>query len=395
MKNLLITLMVLLIAITAGTAVAGGDWKFYGKLHASIDYLTDGDEAGLYMANNTSRFGFKGGQALNDDFTFVWQFESAVNIPQKGGFTGLANRNSYLGVKGDFGELRFGRHDTPFKIVGRKVDLFKDEMGDLRQATMQWDRRLDDVVAWVSPNWDGFGILAAFQLDQSSDNEDGEADNPVMPSAVSKTAYSVMAHYKADAFFLAAAVEGLSEGYTEIDLDDDIDDDDVPDLFYADTPLGVRFAAAYDAEKFKFVLLYQMLNNFTGMWDVTDPANPEFKGYDSNTIGGGILFRAAPAWNLKGQAYVVNPNKDANDDAGTDGIDESDNKGTMVAIGIDHMAAKNVTFYAQWATFMNGEGADFHLAGSNGHGRSVSGAMDPDGTYNNPMGFSVGSIVKF
>lgn len=388
-KKLLITM---LVVMAATSAMAGDmDWKFYGKLHTSIDYLSDGDESGLYMSNNTSRIGFKGSKPLNDDFAFVWQVESAVNVPQKEGYTGLASRNSYLGVKGNFGEFRWGRHDTPFKTLGRKVEFFYDELGDFRQATMGWDRRLNDVLAWVSPDWSGFGIFAAYMLDQSSSDPvtgGGEADNPTDPGEKALTAYSIMAHYSKDAFFIGAALEGLSDGYSPATGAGD-------DMQYGDAATGLRFAAKYNADKFAIAALYQTLSNNGGNWD-TSGADPVWNGTSSNTFGLGALFRATETWGIRGQYYMVNPDTDAENVDGTD-IDESDVNGSLLALAVEHRFSKAVMFYLQYASMMNGDNADFHLGGyNNGHGRTISGAMDMDaGTYKNPSGFSFGTVVKF
>ena len=54
MKNLLITLMVLLIVLAAGTALAGDmTYKVYGKLHTSLNYVNDGDQTGFTMTSTT------------------------------------------------------------------------------------------------------------------------------------------------------------------------------------------------------------------------------------------------------------------------------------------------------------------------------------------------------
>ena len=382
MKNLLTTLMVLMIVTVAGAALAGDmDWKFYGKLHTSIDYLDNGTDSGLYMASNTSRFGFKGGTELQENLSFIWQFENSVNMAQKEGF-GLADRNTYLGFKGEFGKIIYGIHDTPFKTLGRKVDLFKDEMGDLRQTTMGWDRRMQDVVAWVSPDWSGFGIFGAYQLNQESTLGDD-----------TMTAYSLMASYSKDAFFVGAAVEGLSETYSAVQ------DEFAEDLVYGDAPMGIRLAAKYDAEKFAVTALYQNISNWEGEWNGT-----EWDGWDTNTFGLGALFRAGDKWGIKGQYYMVNPFTDAEDDAGTTAIDESDVNGNLIALGVDHYMSKSVRVYFQWAMMGNGENAGFGLGGTtidgdrmfnNGHGTYVDPSYDDDGKPKNPMGFSVGSVIKF
>ena len=406
MKNLLTTLMVLLIVAAAGTALAGEgmDWKFYGKLHSSMDYMSNGEEASLTMSSNTSRFGFKGGQELNENFTFIWQFESAIDMTKKGGGS-LASRNTYVGLKGNFGQFRFGRHDTPFKTLGRKVEFFSDEMGDFRQMTMGWDRRVDDVVAWLSPDWSGFGIFGAFQWDQAYSDDDAYHSD-VMAKA--KTAYSLMAHYTTQSdnpFFIGAAIEGLSETYAELLPP-------VPpatDGTYGDAPMGLRVAAKYDAEKFAISGLYQNLTNYDGFWTTNTSGADVYQGTDAMTWGLEALFRAAPKWNVKGSFFMLNWDKDAADDAATTDTDESDTKASMIALGVDHVFNKQVKFYVQFLTISNGDMSPLGIAGTddpttggiermfgNGHGTWTSAYIDPvDGKAKTPMGISLGTVISF
>ena len=57
-----------------------------------------------------------------------------------------------------------GRHDTPLKLVGRKADLFGDQIGDSRNLITTGgigDLRPDNVIAYISPTMGGFhGAIA-------------------------------------------------------------------------------------------------------------------------------------------------------------------------------------------------------------------------------------------
>lgn len=391
MKNLLIMLMVLLMA---GAAVAGEgmDWKFYGRMHTSLDYMSDGgDESSLTMSSNTSRFGFKGGMELNEDLGLIWQFENSFNSTNGEGT--ISNRNTYVGLKGEFGQFRFGRHDTPFKTLGRKVEFFKDELGDFRSMTMGWDRRLTDIAAWVSPNWDGFSIFGAFQFDQADDYMNK-----------SQTAYSLMASYSKDEFFFGAAVEGLSEAHT--DINDDPGLDPTADPEYGDAPMGFRLAAKYSAEKFALAALFQSLSDYYGEWVDPGAGDPyEYMGYNSTTFGFLAKFHVNETWDIKGSYFMMNHDTDAEDVDGTD-ADESDTVASQLALGVDKKMAKNVTFYLQMVMVMNGDWTESGLGGpvnpmdgdraySNGHGSWMAPAYDDDGYAENPMAFSLGAKIDF
>jgi predicted porin len=124
-------------AMVAGAtaATAGDEPTFYAKIHMSIDSMDNGgtgDAAdGIFVSSNSSRFGFKGAADLDGGLKAVYKYE--ISTDYTGGLAG--NRNAYLGLKGGFGQIIAGRHDMPFKTVGRKFDLFGDTIGDNRAVT--------------------------------------------------------------------------------------------------------------------------------------------------------------------------------------------------------------------------------------------------------------------
>ena len=75
-------------------------------------------------------------------------------------------RNTFIGLKGDWGTVLLGKHDTPLKLVGRAVDLFGDTMADSRNVMGGGsDTRANNVVAYISPSFSGFSFAAAYSTD--------------------------------------------------------------------------------------------------------------------------------------------------------------------------------------------------------------------------------------
>ena len=359
----MIALMVLMIVLVAGVATAGdAGFKVYGKLHISLDYLNNSEDGQLALASNTSRFGFKGSSEMNENFTFIWQFENAINISDKNNEFNLANRNSFLGLKGNWGTFLAGIHDTPFKTLGRKVTFFKDEIGDFRTMTYGWDRRLDNVLLYALPKLGGFGAQLAYQLDQN-DRTDYTEEVPYK----SATAFSGLAHYSINEFFIGVAYEMLSEGNVMVFPAPTKDGH----IGYGEAQSGIRGAAKYDGEKFAISALFQSLSNVMG-----------YDGVSSTTFGGEAKFKATPKWAVKAGYYVFDPN--------TDGESKNDDAGQL-AIGVDHTFAKDMWFYAQYAMITNGDDASWALGDGNGHGRTV----EPSEAGKSPTGFSVGMAKKF
>ena len=84
---------------------------------ATADYNGVAGPPRVRMTSGTSHFGFRGSLRLHDQLTVVGQFETAMVIdgdanPWEAEFP---NRNSYLGLTGDWGTVAVGRLDTPYK----------------------------------------------------------------------------------------------------------------------------------------------------------------------------------------------------------------------------------------------------------------------------------------
>lgn len=104
---------------TSGVVVADNMDKlpqFYGHIGYELQMLDkDISEAdGLDWRSYLSRFGVRNSHEINDNLKATYQLESF--ILHKAGGDELGLRNTYGGVKSDsLGEIRFGRHDTPYK----------------------------------------------------------------------------------------------------------------------------------------------------------------------------------------------------------------------------------------------------------------------------------------
>ncbi len=368
-SKVITTLMVLLIVLTAGVASAGdAEWSFYGKFHSSLNMLNNGENSQIGLSSNTSRYGFKGNKPLNEDVTFVWQVEQAVNIAQGDLFTNL--RNTFVGIKNeDVGEFRFGRHDSPHKTLGRKTTFFFDTVGDNRTMTFGTDTREDDILAWVSPDWSGFGLFLAYQLDQ-----DGGKLNPGAATDAefySEVLFSGMASYAKDDFFIGASMIWLGEGYNATGGTE-----------RGDSPSVYRFAGKYNAEKFGLAISY------LGVSDQDyDGTNLVYVDMNASTLGFEGIFHASEKYDIKANYYMSDPNSDVDDDGFN-----------MFAIGVDRNFGKSTQLYLQYAGLSYGDMSDNWALGGSGSGfatgTSVAG-WDNGTTFENASGLSVGIAHKW
>ncbi len=334
----MIALMVLATMLVSGAAMAGDGFKVYGKLHTSLDYMSDSEDSQIMMANNSSRFGLKGSKELSEKLTFIWQLENDVNLAQFGANT-LATRNSFIGLTGDWGTFLYGIHDTPFKTVGRKGTFFYDEIGDSRQMTMGWDRRLQDVVVYASPDMSGFGVVAGYMLDQGALGADD-----------AMTAMSISGAYKTEELYFGAAYEALSEGFS------------------ADKQSGIRATAKYNFGTFAVAGLFQTLSNFGGVADAS-----------AQTFGLEGKFSFSDQYAAKAAYYMADPNTDADD-----------NEYSLLAFGVDRDLTQKTYMYVQYAMVMNGDDA-MQGVGGPGHGSTIGASAAGE----SPTGISWGMATKF
>ena len=146
MKKTLCALAVGATLFTPALAMAA-DVKVYGRAHVSLDYLDDGkdyNEVGL--SSNSSRLGFKAEQKLENGMTVFGQIEQEINFASGSANDDLefATRDTFVGLKGDFGQARVGRFDSPFKAARGPVNFFGDQLGDIRNVTRAGNLRFDE-----------------------------------------------------------------------------------------------------------------------------------------------------------------------------------------------------------------------------------------------------------
>ncbi len=348
-------LMVLVAMLVAGAAFAGDmNYTIYGKMHTSVNYLSNGDDGQLGLTSNTSRFGIRGSTHMYNNTDMIWQFENHLNIAQKD-VTTLATRNSFIGMSGEWGTALFGIHDTPFLTVGRKATFFYDSIGDFRNTTMGWDKRLQDVAVYLSPDFDGFSFVGAYMFDQAE-----------MGAEEAATAVSASAQYQTDALYLAGAVENWSKGVTGMIADPT----DPNAQIQGESQTGLRFVAKYDFGQFAMAGLFQTISNHMG-----------YDGVSAQTLGLEAKYKMTADYCVKGSFYMADPNTDADD-----------NEFKQLALGVDRKTGENSMVYMQYATVMNGDASQKGLCKTpNGFGGNV----EPHDVGESPMGISVGWVTTW
>jgi predicted porin len=344
------TLIAMAVAgVMAAPMAAQADATVYGKIHVSIDSGDTGgndvagqDASGLWWQSNSSRIGFKGSEDLGGNLKAVWQLESNASFGS--GSTSWGQRNSYVGLAGGWGSVIGGKHDTPFKTMGRKFDLFGDYVGDSRnviqrQGGTNWDLRPNNVVAYTMPTIGGFDARVAYVLDDA------------VPDSTALSAYGM---FKLANWLFALAYESQDNASgTSAD--------------------GLRAGVQWAPGAFKLNAFYQTTSDNGGV-----------SGNDFSNIGVGAGFKMGKSF-LKAQYYMLQ------DDSS--GASESD--ANTVAVGWDYNMSKRSTVYVAYATTSNDANV-YYCADAGGHGGEICSAGSvtaADGE--DPSVLSFGMIHKF
>ena len=158
--------------------------KVYGKLNIALNNNgSDGvNEKEIDLISNSSRLGLKGQLEMQDGLVGLYQIEYQID-PVDGhardevrGENGeievtdstFTQRNSYVGLKGSFGTLKLGKHDTPLKKASLKVDLFNDLKGDIKNIT-DGENRITSFLGYDSPVFGG-GVSISLSLSKGKDD---------------------------------------------------------------------------------------------------------------------------------------------------------------------------------------------------------------------------------
>ncbi len=89
----------------------------YGRLDVAVESNNDGDVKRTALHNYSSRLGFRGERKFNDSVSGIMQIETGIAPDDNANSGTLASRNSFVGLKGQFGTFIGGKHDMPFKSL--------------------------------------------------------------------------------------------------------------------------------------------------------------------------------------------------------------------------------------------------------------------------------------
>lgn len=210
MKKILAVAIASAFAAPAFAATSNVD--IYGSINLSVENVDDGtNDWNRMVTNNNSFIGFKGSEDLGGGMKAVWQIESNINIDgnqsnaaDAGNIYGT--RNTFVGLSGGFGTVVGGVHDTPYKMATGPLDKFVGTLGDYNavfgnaagNASSIFDLRTGNTIAYISPNFSGFDVKAAYVMG---------LEGTASAAADESSAYSLSGTYANGPLFVTAAYE--------------------------------------------------------------------------------------------------------------------------------------------------------------------------------------------
>jgi predicted porin len=200
--------------------------KFYGKINVSVQNTQEGDASISEVVSNASRLGVKGKIDLKHGLQGVYKAEYQLNaagdndktyngtgegtvtltgdnvtteVEVKGSQT-FSQRNTFIGIKGNFGQVIVGNFDTPLKKAQQKIDLFNDLEGDIKSVISKSDNREANSVQYSSPKVAGLVATVAHISSEDEMVNDGTS---------SSLTYSRKAFYAAVAYDTDVEADGI------------------------------------------------------------------------------------------------------------------------------------------------------------------------------------------
>lgn len=154
--------------------------SLYGRINLAFQHVdeTDLNPTGLNgkteLRSNSSRLGVKGEQSLDDRVILVYQLEFRIAPDEQGDDKHMKHRNSFVGFKGGFGEVKFGTHDTPLKLIQERIDVFNALDGDLKEViSKNGENRTENTVMYTTPRIEGVQARVAHISTETAGKKNG------------------------------------------------------------------------------------------------------------------------------------------------------------------------------------------------------------------------------
>jgi predicted porin len=324
---------------------------------------TPADGSGTAMESSHSRLGFRGTENLGNNLKVLFQLEMAIGIDDgEGAVNGvLFNRDTFVGLNGGFGTIRFGNIDTVYKRIGDRMPWFgispvnfvstsnilsKPGLGT--NVASSFHLRRNNSIAYETPVSGGFQGLFYYALGEDAANFRSKAVVSVGVTYAKGPLYAALAHEQHNDLFggsrnVAAAVANLSSAGAVL-----------PGVTAADT--GTRLTLAY-----RFPAGPRVEANVARLdYDESGGAVGRFHNYNTTTWSLGADQKIG-AFNLSGsygQAAAGSCTLVGGVACNTTGME-----GKMLNLGVAYSLSKRTALYSIFSEIKNGASAKYSNVG--------------------------------
>ncbi len=230
--------------LTGGMTVAAADITVFGHLDTSTDFTDqDGGSDAQNLNCNTCSLGFKGSEDLGNGLKAIFKLDFQFDMTERNtgkasskskkevvlvttattptgtdtkitkrdlnivtnvkDSSSITDRDQWLGLAGNFGQIRFGTISTVYKSHGASIDpVYRTSVqgrgiglqsGLHTGAGESGQGRAEDTFRYDSPSWNGLKVAAHYTM-QTETQADNDTDSP----------FSVGAQYKNGPFLVFA-----------------------------------------------------------------------------------------------------------------------------------------------------------------------------------------------
>ena len=254
-------------------------------------------------------------------------------------------------MAGDFGEVRIGNHDTPFKSVaasfGSMTDTVADRRGilgvDATGATNKFNERANNSVTYLSPDLNGLGVKAQYSTDfDGAATATGADDND-------KDLLSVSLKLGSGPLKMMFGYEKHGTGASSADED------------------GIRLVGSYEIGERVYGAIYE---------DLDAGANND---RTRSAYGFNVAQSLNPTTTVKAELIMAG-----------DYSDTSNSGATKISVGAFQKLDPQLTVYAVFATTRNDSNGQYPLTAS-GYGDKIT----PATAGQDAAALSVGGVYTF
>jgi predicted porin len=365
MQKKLIAIVVAAAFAPAVAAADTGNVNVYGRLHASIDSIDNGNNtqnSSTFVNTNSSRFGVRGSEDLGGGLSAIFQVESNVNLTGTGiggngggtnatpntsnsgnyGAFGGQVRDTFVGLSGGLGKIQIGRLAQENHWV-YEMNLFADQAGDLGIMTSPIGGRSDGEVLYTTPTFQGFTGNVQFYPASSH-----AGDQAVGSTGAYKNGYGVKLNYNA---------MGVNASFNYLNRNDSATALYTPAVFSVSYDFGAGLIGGQ-----------YMRDRREGIGAVSDQSTKR------NIFNVGGLYRVTPAVSVKAhfvKAGDVTGNNGLGSTSGKMNVSGTETGSRMTAMGVDYAFSKRTTAYLSYARTDNDANTNYNVVG-NGHNNQMS-----------------------